>query len=198
MTDPTPEESEPDLRAAATVTVAGVELRDGDDGGHYVRGVVTPYGEEYDAGDFVETFAPGVFRKSIAQRGDRIGLTEQHKRDSFEIGRATKWEDTADGLVGTFALAPTDRAREALNLLQADMIGGLSVGFRPLRNRIEERNGRRHIERLDALLDHVGLVHSPAYSSARVLEARDDDFDRDAAVRYARWCVRTNYYPHRS
>lgn len=200
MNDPTPEESEPDLRAAATVTVAGVELRDGDDGGHYVRGVVAPYGEQYDLGDYVETFGRGVFSKSVAERGDRIGLTEQHQRDRFHIGRAKDWQDTADGLVATFTLAPTDRGREALELVRSGFLDGLSVGFRPIRNRVTEQANRRHVERVEAALDHVGLVHSPAYSSARVLEARDDDepFDPDSVLHAPRLARYRALLGHRS
>ena len=175
------------------VRLAGdLELRDDDDG-HYVRGVVAPYGEPYDAGDFVETFTPGLFKKSVSERGDRIGLTEMHNRESFPIGRAMKWDDTSDGLVGQFRLAPTDRGREALDLVRSGFLDGLSVGFRPLRNTVTEVAGRRHIARIEAALDHVGLVHAPAYGSARVLEARDDDpavFDPDnpaVAPRLARW-----------
>ena len=144
-----------------------------------------PYDTPTDIGDYIETLAPGVFKKSIAQRGDRIGLKEQHGRDRFDIGRSSIWEDTSDGLVGTFKLAGTDRAREALTLIREGFLDGLSVGFRPLRNRVTDEGGRRHVARLDAALDHVGLVHSPAYDTARVLEARDDDqvpFDPDSVL----------------
>ena len=169
--------------------VEGLELRDSDDGTHHLRGVVAPYGDHYDMGeDGVESFAPGVFAKSVRQRGESIGLTEQHLRESFPIGRSVAWEDTADGLVGTFHLAPTLRGNEALALVQSGFLDGLSVGFVPLRNRTETVGGRRHIERVEAILDHVGLVNTPAYQQARVLEARNDDdtpppvFDPDSLL----------------
>lgn len=184
-----------DLEQRTERLVEGLELREDADGAHFLRGVVAPYGESYDTGEYVETFAPGVFAKSVRQRGDRIGLTEQHRAESFPIGRSTSWEDTADGLVGTFTLAPTERGREALDLVRSAFLDGLSVGFRPLRNRVSEVGGRKHVERLDAALDHVGLVSVPAYQTARVLEARGDDFDElpfdpDStliAPRLARW-----------
>jgi HK97 family phage prohead protease len=175
--------SDPEIRARI---VEGLELRDGDDGTHQLRGVVAPYGEAYDAGEYVETFAAGVFAKSVRQRGDSIGLTEQHLAAHFPIGRSVAWEDTADGLVGTFRLAPTDRGMEALALITSGFLDGLSVGFRPLRNRTDNVGGRRHIERVEAVLDHVGLVNTPAYQQARVLEARNDDtppaFDPDSLL----------------
>jgi HK97 family phage prohead protease len=163
----------------------GLEVR-ADDDGHFVRGIVAPYNVPADiGGEYVETLEPGLFKKSIAQRGDRIGLKEQHGTDRFDIGRSSSWEETSDGLVGTFRLAGTDRAREALTLIREGFLDGLSVGFRPLRNRVTDEGGRRHVARVDAALDHVGLVHSPAYDGARVLEARDDEpvpFDPDSVL----------------
>ena len=171
-----------------------LELRQGsDDGGHFIRGVVAPYDTPTDIGGYVESFAPGLFAKSIAERGPRIGLMEQHNRQAFPVGMASSWEDTADGLVGTFRLAPTERGREALELAASGFLNGLSVGFVAVRNRTDKVGGREHITRTEAKLDHVGLVHAPAYDTARVLEARDDDtepFDPDNpahAPLLARW-----------
>ena len=156
---------------------AGVlELRDGtDDDGHFIRGIVAPYDTPTDLGDVWESFAPGVFRRSIDHRGDRIGLMEQHNRQTFPVGMAAEWEDTTDGLVGTFRVAPTGRGREALELASSGLLNGLSVGFVPVHNRSgSEISGRSHVVRTEAKLDHVGLVHDPAYDTARVLEARSD------------------------
>ena len=164
-----------DLKVRRDRIVDGLELRDDDDG-HFVRGIVAPYNSPTDiGGEYVETLAPGVFKRSIQHRGDRVGLKEQHGRDRFDIGQSSSWEDTNDGLVGTFRLASTDRAREALTLIREGFLDGLSVGFVPVENRVSNEGGRRHVERVEAKLDHVGLVHSPAYEAARVLEARDED-----------------------
>ena len=185
MTEPTEEDLDlTDYRHL--VTEGGLELRDTDDGDHMLRGVVVPYGEQFDAGEFVETMAKGVFSKSVRQRGDRISLTEMHLPETFQIGRSVSWEDTNDGLLGSFKIAPTERGREALDLVTSGFLDGLSVGFRPLRNKTETVGGRRHVTRIDAVLDHVGLVNSPAYSQARVLEARgeqpDTPFDPDSPI----------------
>ena len=68
------------------------------------------------------------------------------------------------------------------------MVSGLSVGFRPIRNRSEKRNDRPHVVRLEAALDHVGFVATPAYDDARVLSVRAfDPDDVDHAPRLARW-----------
>lgn len=170
-----------------------LELRTGtDDAGHFIRGIVAPYGKTADIGEYVESFAPGVFKRSIDHRGNRIGLMEMHNRQAFPVGMAATWEDTDDGLVGTFRTAPTQRGQEALDLAKSGEYG-LSVGFVPVRNDVTEHAGRRHITRLEAKLDHVGLVHAPAYADAKVLVARDDTpaaFNPDSpatAPNLARW-----------
>lgn len=152
---------------------------DSDDDGHFVRGIVAPYHVETDLGDYLEQFAPGVFRRSIDHRGDRIQLVEQHDTSKFHVGRAQTWEDTADGLIGTFRLSPTVRGLEALALAEAGEVA-FSVGFYSLRSTTDDVNGRRRVTRQEGKLDHVGLVTNPAYVGARVLEARHDDTDEPA------------------
>ena len=168
--------------------LADLEVRDDDDGHHHLVGIVAPWHATFDAGEFVEQFAAGVFDKSIAERGDRIPLLEQHNRSAMPIGMAATWQKTGDGLVGDFKLARTMRADEARSLAADGMVTGLSVGFQPIRNRTENRDGRRHVTRLEARLDHVGLVHAPAYEDARVLSVRNFDPDDETMVpRLARW-----------
>lgn len=181
------------MARSAAVFAATLELRDADDG-HVLRGIVVPWDEPTTAtGEgYVETFRRGAFAKSIAERGDRISLTEMHRRESFPIGRARAWDDTADGLVATFGVASSERGREAITLVREGYLDGLSVGFRPIRNNTRTEGGVRHVERVEAALDHVGLVASPAYAGAKVLEARDDSprFDPDnpaVAPRLARY-----------
>lgn len=150
-------------------------------GTHFIRGVAAPYNEPADIGDYIEELAPGVFRRSIDHRGPNIGLMEQHNRDTFAVGINPSFEETGDGLVATFEVSPTNRGQEALQLAKTGHFG-MSVGFIPVRNDVTEVDGRRLVRRLEAKLDHVGLVLNPAYKAARILEARDDDpapFDPD-------------------
>jgi len=170
-----------------TLEVAALELREGDDG-HHLVGVVAPFHATYDAGTFVEDFAPGVFDKSIAERGTRIPLLEQHDHGRNPIGMAVSWEKTNDGLVGDFRLARTTRGDEARQLALDGMVTGMSVGFHPIRNKTQNREGRQYVTRLEARLDHVGFVTAPAYSEAQVVSVRAfDPDDPEVAPRLARW-----------
>ena len=170
-----------------TVELEYLELRDDDDG-HHLVGIVAPWHSTFDAGEYLETFARTVFDKSIQERGTRIPLLEQHDRNKHPVGMSLSWENTNDGLVADFRLANTPRADESRQLVVDNMVTGLSVAFQPIRNRTETRDGRRHVQRLEARLDHVGLVTSSAYSEAKVLAVRAyDPDDPQVAPRLAKW-----------
>jgi uncharacterized protein len=173
-----------------TLEAAALEIREEADG-HHLIGIVAPWRATYEfAPGVTEEFAPGVFDKSVAERGEgRIPLLEQHAQDRHPVGQSVSFTKTPEGLVADFRLARTARGEEARQLALDGMVGGLSVGFRPLRNKTEERDGRRHIIRLEAKLDHVGLVTQPAYAEARILSVRGafDPDDPEIAPRLARW-----------
>ena len=170
-----------------TVELEYLELRDDDDG-HHLVGIVAPWHSTFDTGDYVEQFAKTVFDKSIAERGTKIPLLEQHDRNKHPVGMSLSWENTNDGLVADFRLANTPRADESRQLVLDNMVTGLSVAFQPIRNRTETRDGRRHVQRLEARLDHVGLVTASAYSEAKVLAVRAyDPDDPHVAPRLAKW-----------
>ena len=170
-----------------TVELEYLELRDDDDG-HHLVGIVAPWHSTFDAGDYVEQFARTCFDKSIKERGTRIPLLEQHDRNKHPVGMSLSWENTNDGLVADFRLANTPRADESRQLVLDNMVTGLSVAFQPIRNRTETRDGRRHVQRLEARLDHVGLVTASAYSEAKVLAVRAyDPDDPQVAPRLAKW-----------
>ena len=170
-----------------TVELEYLELRDDDDG-HHLIGIVAPWHTTFDAGEYVEAFARTAFDKSIAERGLKIPLLEQHDRNRHPVGMSMSWETTADGLLADFRLANTSRADESRQLAAEGMVTGLSVAFQPVRNKTETRDGRRHVTRVEARLDHVGLVTAAAYGEAKVLAVRSyDPDDPDVAPRLARW-----------
>ena len=170
-----------------TVELEYLELRDDDDG-HHLVGIVAPWHSTFDAGEYLEKFARTCFDKSIAERGTRIPLLEQHDRNKHPVGMSLSWENNNDGLVADFRLANTPRADESRQLVLDNMVTGLSVAFQPIRNRTETRDGRRHVTRMEARLDHVGLVTASAYSEAKVLAVRAyDPDDPQVAPRLAKW-----------
>ena len=165
------------------VEVAGFEIREDDDG-HHLVGIVAPFGALYDAGAYLERFAPTAFDKTIRERGNRVALLEQHATDRMPIGRAMSWEKTNDGLIADFLLARTQRADEARTLAMDGFVTGFSVGFIPVRTRNLEMNGKTLRERVEVRLDHVGFVRNPAYQEAQLLSVRS--FDPDDAEQVPR------------
>jgi hypothetical protein len=172
------------------IELAGLETREDDDGFRHLVGVVVPWHGTYTMPNgTTESFARTAFDKSVQERGDRIALYQQHATtDTLPVGNAVEWSNTADGLVADFRMARTARADEVITLAEDGLVSGLSVGFRPIRNRSEKRNDRPHVVRLEAALDHVGFVATPAYDDARVLAVRAfDPDDEQHAPRLARW-----------
>jgi HK97 family phage prohead protease len=172
-----------------TVPLDGIETRDDEDGFRHLVGVVVPWAGQYQMPNGVtESFHRGAFTKTLAERAKTVPLYIEHAtRDQLPVGMSTDWQNTNDGLVADFRMAPTSRAEEVLRLAQVGMVSGLSVGFIPIRNRSEMRGDRQHIVRLEARLDHVGFVQTPAYDEARVVAMRHfDPDDASAAPRLAR------------
>lgn len=170
-----------------TVNAAGFEIREDDDG-HHLVGVVAPFGALYDAGSYLERFAPSAFDKTIRERGQNVALLEQHATDRMPIGRAVAWDKTPAGLMADFLLARTARADEARTLAEDGFVTGFSVGFIPVRTRNLELDGRPLRERVEVRLDHVGFVRNPAYDDARLVSVREfDPDDREVAPRLAKY-----------
>jgi HK97 family phage prohead protease len=173
-----------------TVAFDGIETRTDGDGFRHLVGIVVPWSGTYRMPNGVtESFERSAFTKTLAERGDRIPLYQQHATsDTLPVGTSVSWENTADGLVADFRMARTERAAEVLSLAEDGMVSGLSVGFIPIRNRQETRNDRPHVVRVEARIDHVGFVAKPAYDDARVLAVRQFDPDNeDHAPLLARW-----------
>ena len=172
------------------IALDGLESREDADGRRHLVGVVVPWLGTYElATGQTESFARGSFDKSVAERGTQVALYQQHAvQDTLPVGRAVAWDNTPAGLVGDFRMSRTQRADEVLTLAEDGDVSGLSVGFRAIRSRTEVRDGKPHVVRIEAALDHVGFVATPAYDEARVLAVREyDPDDGDVAPRLARW-----------
>jgi len=170
-----------------------IEVRESAEG-RRVCGLAAPFDKSFDAGDYVERFAPGAFAKSIQERGDRIPLLEAHRRDAMPLGRATRLEETTQGLYAEFLMSNTGRGNEALQLARDGVMHSFSVGFVPVRDtRRETGDGRPLVQRDEVKLHHVGLISEvPAYDDARVLSVRQefDPDDETSAPKLAVWRAR--------
>lgn len=147
-----------------------------------VEGLAAPYGECADIGAFTETLKPGVFARStrIANESKshwteavRIPLLVAHDHGSLPVGVAEKWEETNDGLVGTWRLASSEKAQEVRSLIREGMLTQLSVGFIPQAESWDwDRDPKPHVDRVAARLLEVSVVSCAAYEGARITSTR--------------------------
>lgn len=132
--------------------------------GTILSGYASVFGQRDQGGDLV---LPGAYQGSLArlaQRGGRVRMLWQHD-PAQPIGIWDEVREDARGLwVKGRLLVDVARGREAVALLAAGAIDGLSIGYKTLRAE-RDATGRRLIE-LD--LWEVSLVTFPMQSTARV------------------------------
>ena len=152
---------------------ADLEIR-GD--GRSIYGLAVPYNVSTRIssrleGQFDETFRPGAFARTIRERSAKVRLHVLHDQTTrLPIGRATELREDPAGLVGEFRVSKTAAGDEVLELVRDGALDGLSIGFRPIRDRWSK--GRQSVERLEVALSEVSVVASPAYADARIVGVR--------------------------
>jgi len=138
----------------------------GDDG--VIEGYASVFGNADSGGDSV---APGAFKNSLAARpAAQVRMLWQHDPNE-PIG---VWEHIAEDARGLLVrgriLGDLARGREALSLLRAGAIDGLSIGFRTVRARMDERTGIRMLLEID--LWEISIVTFPMNEAARVADVK--------------------------
>jgi HK97 family phage prohead protease len=151
-----------------TLTVAAAEVRFATDDVGVFSGYAAIFTEP---NSFGETIRPGAFKKTLLQRRSTGGpaMFWNHNPDA-PIGT---WSDLVEddrGLKVTGKLVTETRAgAEALALLKAGAVNGLSIGFRA-RGAARAPDGGRLLTDID--LVEISLVSLPAASNARVTSVR--------------------------
>lgn len=148
-----------------------MELRSLDITERTAVGVVAPYDEHtYRVADpGGERIVRGAFTKSIRQRGDKIPLLRNHDR-ALVLGRSRCFEDTPEGLIGTFKIHDGPEGDRMLEDLRTGGLSGFSVGFMKLQTPLN-REGVREIR--EGKLEEVSAVGLPAYEGAGLLAVRN-------------------------
>lgn len=112
-----------------------------------------------------DVIAPGAFRESLARRG-AVRMLFQHD-PAQPIG---VWDEIREDARGLFVrghlVLEVARAREALALMRAGALDGLSIGFRALAGRRDARSGIRRLTRID--LWEISIVTFPLLPQARI------------------------------
>jgi HK97 family phage prohead protease len=147
--------------------------------GHVLEGYASLFGKADQGGDVVQPGAYGASLKRLAQRGEKVRMLWQHD-PAQPIGIWDEVREDATGLwVKGRILPEVARGREAVALLTAGAIDGLSIGYRTLRAE-RDGQGRRLLTELE--LWEVSLVTFPMLREARVAAKAEDAILRDLAA----------------
>jgi HK97 family phage prohead protease len=138
--------------------------------------LLVPYGETsldtpYPNG---ERFVAGAFRKAVsewrsAKRPRPLYLFRSHDH-TRAVGQAVSLEDTPEGPVAEFRVTTLPHGEETIQEYREGLLGGVSVGFRAVRDRISKTDGAREV--LEASLLEASILPMGAYAGAGVLAMR--------------------------
>ncbi len=161
-------QAETQLETKFMATTAALSLTDGQ----VIQGYASRFGEVDQCGDVV---VPGAYAASLAAikaRGGKVKMLWQHD-PAQPIG---VWDEVREDKQGLWVkgriLAETQRGAEALALIEAGAIDGLSIGYRT-KCASKGRKGERQLSEVD--LWEVSLVTFPMLPSARVAAKAAED-----------------------
>lgn len=158
---------------------------------HVIAGYASLFGACDQGGDVVRKGAYAASLKGLEAQGRRVKMLWQHD-PAQPIGVWDEVREDACGLWVKGRLLPqVDRGRDAVALIAAGAIDGLSIGYRTVKAEKNDK-GQRLLTELE--LWEVSLVTFPMLPSARVVAKSDemtlgvDDMLREiaAALRGAR------------
>lgn len=134
--------------------------------GYEGTGIAVPFGEEYNAYWFTESFA----RECEFEGMEKAKLRSEHRET---IGKITGHEIAPEGLRIDWMISRTVSGDGAATLVRDGVIDSLSIGFEGLDYRSETReDGSEAIVWTRVRIREVSLVSFPAYESATVTEVR--------------------------
>ena len=152
---------------------ADLEVRSGGDG-RTIFGLAAPIGKwnpiRDHAGTYDEMIARGAFARTISQRGTKIPLHAQHESRKLPLGPVRSLTESDDGLRMEAYVSKTVAGDEVLELVRDGALGGLSIGFSPVRE-AWSKDGKRRTHH-EVALHEVSLVTVPAYREALVTGVR--------------------------
>ena len=135
-----------------------------------IEGVFTGHASVFNKKDLQdEVVEPGAFKRTLNRKKGKFPLLWQHDKTE-PIGFVEAEEDKRGLKVkGTLALG-VSRAKDALELLKAQIVTGMSIGFRVIKDTVNPENGTRNLKEID--LWEVSLVTFPANPAAQVRKVK--------------------------
>ena len=136
-------------------------------------GVFEGYASVFDVVDLgMDVVAPGAFSKSLGS-GRKVKMLWQHNM-SDPIGVWDEIQEDAKGLyVKGRLLKDVQKGREAMALLKAGAIDGMSIGYRTIEAAPEA--GGRVRKLMEVELHEISIVTNPMLPIAKVTAIKSDD-----------------------
>lgn len=151
--------------------IRSFEIRSVDTEKRTIEGIAAPFNETFDAGDFKENFAPGVFGDIDHDSDIRLYSEHDHLDKRAPIGMVTKGENTDDGYVIKARISSTAKGNEVYELVKDGVLRNFSVGFKPVESTYDaDTNTVTHTK---GELGEVSVVAFPAYKSAGITAVRN-------------------------
>ena len=133
--------------------------------GHVIEGYASLFGKRDQGNDVVMAGAYGASLKRLMAAGRRVKMLWQHD-PTQPIG---VWDEVREDATGLWVkgriLGDVEKGREAVALLAAGAIDGLSIGYRTVKS---ERDGKGQRLLTELELWEVSLVTFPMLPEARV------------------------------
>ena len=156
-----------------TFTVRDVEARQAEDGTMTLRGYAAVFNEASVPLPFIETIAPGAFRKTLSETPD-VRLLINHEGLPLartKNGTLTLTEDDR-GLYMDATIADTTEGRDLYKLVERGDVDQMSFAFRVIRQKYNDDRSQRTLTEVSLADGDVSVVTYPAYPTTSV-EARE-------------------------
>lgn len=136
-------------------------------------------------GQFIERIAPGAFKRTLKNNGDRVKILFNHGMDPSigdkPLGRATVMREDAQGLYVEVPLSRTSYNNDLIALLEDGAIDGMSFRFSVPEGgdawEQPKRKGQLPVRTLNEVkLAELGPVTFPAYQSTTAGVRSREDF----------------------
>jgi len=156
-----------------TFTVQDVEARQAEDGTMRLRGYAAVFNDPSVPMPFIETIAPGAFRKTLSESPNVVFLVNHEGLPlaATKNGTLTLTEDDR-GLFMDAIIADTTQGRDLYTLVERGDVDQMSFAFRVIRQKYNEDRTTRTLTEISLADGDVSAVTFPAYPTTTI-EARE-------------------------
>jgi len=165
-----------DLIRMVALSDSSLEVRAEGDGNEMV-GYGAIFNEDTEIngweGNFVERIAPGAFRKTLEERGDRVKIQFDHGMDTrfggAPIAVPVELREDGHGLFVRARFVDTEAGRDARELIRSGAVDGMSFRFSVVREDVDKDSSPLPVRTVrEVRLYEVGPVTWPAYEATTV------------------------------